>query len=194
MRIPNHTNQAGLALIIGLLMLIVFAILGVTAMNTTNLQERMASNSRNTLVAFNNSENQLRLTELYLSSSDCEPLPSPQSFGSTSPPAGLTNIYDASNTADAATVNTYLTDRGWLATASPQDRSSIIEVFPNPSTSISDGTRFGGFVTEGLVDAHQGAGGSGDVTYHRYRISSRATGGTGNEFAITQSTYIIDCA
>lgn len=56
-------TQRGSALILSLLILLVMTMLGITAMSTSTLQERMAANDRNQKVAFQNSELTLTQTE-----------------------------------------------------------------------------------------------------------------------------------
>ena len=55
-KINNINNQAGAALIISLLMLLALTIIGLSAANRSNLQERMASNFHIQNLAFNASE------------------------------------------------------------------------------------------------------------------------------------------
>ena len=54
-------TQNGSALILSLLILLVMTMLGITAMSTSNLQEKMASNDRNQKITFQNAE--LNLTD-----------------------------------------------------------------------------------------------------------------------------------
>lgn len=59
------TKQNGSALIISLMILIVMTLLGLTAMGTSGLQERMAGNTRDTALAFQAAETALRDAENY---------------------------------------------------------------------------------------------------------------------------------
>lgn len=63
--IPRR-RQAGAALAIALVFLLVMTLIGVTAMQTTTLQERMAGNMRDRQVAFQAAEAALRDAEEYL--------------------------------------------------------------------------------------------------------------------------------
>lgn len=66
----NHTlrpkQQQGVALIVVLVMLLIITLVGVSAMQSTTLQERMAGNLRDQTLAFNMSEAALRDAEVYL--------------------------------------------------------------------------------------------------------------------------------
>ncbi len=59
-------NQEGAVLYIALIMLVLIALLGIVAMQVSGLQEKMASNYRNTNLAFQNAENRASTAECYL--------------------------------------------------------------------------------------------------------------------------------
>jgi len=59
-------QQTGSALIVSLSILLVLTILGVSAMRTTSLQEKMAGNARDTDVAFQAAESAIREAERFL--------------------------------------------------------------------------------------------------------------------------------
>jgi type IV pilus assembly protein PilX len=59
-------KQTGSALIVALSILLVLTILGVSAMRTTSLQEKMAGNARDTDVAFQAAESAIREAERFL--------------------------------------------------------------------------------------------------------------------------------
>ncbi len=56
-------NQSGAVLIVGLILLLVMTMLGLTAMQTTSLEERMAGNMRDRGIAFQAAELALRAGE-----------------------------------------------------------------------------------------------------------------------------------
>lgn len=60
-------RESGSALIIALVMLLLMTLIGVTAMQTTMMQERMAGNTRDRQLAFEAAEAALRAGEFYLS-------------------------------------------------------------------------------------------------------------------------------
>jgi type IV pilus assembly protein PilX len=73
----SRRRQHGAALMLALVLLLMMTILGVSAMHTTNLQERMAGNMRDRGVAFEAAEAGLRVAE-----SELRPLP-PSPFNNT---------------------------------------------------------------------------------------------------------------
>jgi type IV pilus assembly protein PilX len=62
---PPHT-QNGSALIIGLIFLVMLTVIGITSMQSTTLEEKMAGNQRDRSVAFQAAETALRDGEAYL--------------------------------------------------------------------------------------------------------------------------------
>lgn len=60
------SKQAGVALFISLVMLLVLTIAGVSAVQTTSLEERMARNTHDRLIAFQAAESALREAEGFL--------------------------------------------------------------------------------------------------------------------------------
>ncbi|PHS30715.1 MAG: hypothetical protein COA95_08400 [Methylophaga sp.] len=76
---PRHTQQ-GVVLAIALIMLVLITLLAVSAMRTTIMEERMASNSRNDNVAFQLAETALRQAEgLLLADADSQLIVAAQS-------------------------------------------------------------------------------------------------------------------
>lgn len=65
---PGSSHQGGAALVIGLILLVLLTMLGVTAMRTTSLEERMAGHTRDHALAFQAAEAALRAGESYLNS------------------------------------------------------------------------------------------------------------------------------
>ena len=76
---PNMTTynrrQSGVALIIGLLVLLLLTLITVTAIRMTTLEERMASNLRNQSIAFQAAESALREAEGLIANNGGAPNP-----------------------------------------------------------------------------------------------------------------------
>lgn len=62
----NHRKNTGVALFISLVLLLVLTILGVSVVQTTSLEIRMARNEHDTLLAFESAESALRDAEVAL--------------------------------------------------------------------------------------------------------------------------------
>ena len=54
--VANRSRQSGAVLIVAMILLVVLTLLGVTAMNTTSMQERIASNTQEQVHAFHAAE------------------------------------------------------------------------------------------------------------------------------------------
>lgn len=59
----NRHKQSGAVLAVGLIMLLIMTLLGITSMGTTNLEEKMAGNTRDRAIAFQAAESALRQGE-----------------------------------------------------------------------------------------------------------------------------------
>ncbi len=65
-----NKHQSGIALMIGLVMLLLLTIIMIAAMRVTMLEERMAGNLRNHNIAFQAAESALREAEAFIDSGD----------------------------------------------------------------------------------------------------------------------------
>jgi type IV pilus assembly protein PilX len=164
--IPNTlASERGAALIVALMMLLVMTVLGVTAARTTNLQERMAGNLRDTNLAFQSAERALREGETFLR-------------GATLPPFtganGLLTMQDEAGQASFWSDNDWWDDNGRTAdgmTGVARAPLYVIEELPAlPDTGGSE--RFGALPDVGF-----------------YRITAQAQGGSADAVTILQTTY-----
>ena len=62
----SQRNQQGVALVMALAFLLILTIIGVTAMTTSSLQEKMAGNAQDRNMAFQAAESALRVAENFL--------------------------------------------------------------------------------------------------------------------------------
>lgn len=161
----RQRGQKGAALVIALVLLLAMTILGVSAMQTTNLQERMAGNMRDRGVAFEAAEAGLRIGE-----SELRPLP-PSPFNNTN---GLYTEADPEDPPHYRTVD-WSSDGAVRLTevdGTAGDVRYIIERM-DPVTSPSGPS----------IDTQQVAP---DRQY--FRITARATGKTADAVVILQTT------
>jgi type IV pilus assembly protein PilX len=63
MNIPFHSNERGISLVIVLLFLVMLSVLGMTAIRTSSLEEKMTGNERDRQIAFEAAEAALRDAE-----------------------------------------------------------------------------------------------------------------------------------
>jgi len=165
-------RQRGVALIITLLLLLVITILGVTAIQSSMLEEKMTSNLRDRSLAFHAAESALRAGESSIAS-----LPST--------PACANGFYPASDVdCDGAVETTPLWQAvDWRANSTQvvhYDNASIFQhVSTNPEYIIERITISGGTLESGGATPTQ--------TY--YRITARGTGSSANAVVFLQTIF-----
>jgi len=164
----QHDKQNGSVLIISLVILLVMTMLGITAMGTSTLEEKMAGNDRDQKLAFNAAEAALKQAEDYATNN----------IVSTAAFDGSTNgLYALSSDPDvdaAATWNTAISYTGTIDKITTPPKF-IIEVM---GTIGNDDINLGGYGE---------SSGSGVIT--SFRITARGTGGSDNAMSILQSYY-----
>ncbi len=98
--LPTAKNQAGVVLVISLIMLLALTLIGVTGSNVTGLEEKMVANSKDKNLAFQAAESALRLIETGLSTN-------PTGFSCTN--QGVNGLYHAVTPPTTPYYNKYIT-------------------------------------------------------------------------------------
>jgi len=172
----DTTTQRGAVLVISLLILLLLTIIGITAMRTTTMEEKMAGNLRDQNLAFQAGEAALRDAE----DTQLQPLTAEPALCSSSP--CTSGIWDR----EAITDGTNPTDPGNLD-ATWWDNANHTHVGPTLS-KVATAPRwvieYQSLVRDSLVIGHGPPTGR---TY--YRVTSRATGGSDTAQSILQTTY-----
>ncbi|MBL4743509.1 MAG: pilus assembly protein PilX [Cycloclasticus sp.] len=169
----HKTKQSGAVLFISLILLLIMTLLGISGMQTTILEEKMAGNFRNANLAFQSAEAALRASEGWLSSQASEPLATNN---------GTTGVW--TNAVDPDTTNS---DEWW------EERDNVWWV----ANAVSYGTTLSGITTPPRTIIKYktfqsdtllaGTGGSATgLTF--YQVTSRGTGGTDQAKVLLQST------
>jgi type IV pilus assembly protein PilX len=161
-----QSRQQGVVLITGLIFLVMMTLLGVTAMQMTVLEEKMAGNLRDENLAFQAAEAALREGELFL-----EQITLPAFDGAN----GL--YHHASHPAPDP-----IAWSGW--TTSGRTTSANIQ-------GVASQPRY---IIEQLVSIPLGSGGSiqqsaTSLTSNMYRVIARGVGGTETAVVVLQSAY-----
>lgn len=164
---PVH-RQCGAALLIALVLLLVLTILGVTAMQTTTMQERMAGNLRDRMVAFEAAEAALREGEAYL-----------EAFTVPPSPTGEQGFYSEADYGDGE-------DSQWEQ-VDWDDDGQVREI-------DVDGTHDGARYIVEDIEAFQEAGGvvvtgEADQEQYIYRVTAVGTGVGPDATVMLQSTF-----
>jgi type IV pilus assembly protein PilX len=171
MKTPAHCEK-GSVLIISLIMLIVLTLIGITAMSTASLQEKMAGNSRDMALAFQAAEAALRGGENYY-------VDSVVSIGSAFD-GSHTGLYPYGANPDVFSPATWansLPYSGTIAGVAEQPRFIIEYV---------------GRIEQGGGDLNVGGYGesSGLGTKVAVRVTARGVGGTPDAVVYLQSNFV----
>jgi type IV pilus assembly protein PilX len=165
-RIPQR--QSGAVLVVGLLLLLVLTLLGVTAMQASTMQERLAGNSRDLNTAFQAAEAAIRAGERRLRAAS---LPGPGSGGwyhhSLAPAPSWRNPTHWNGSYH--TMELQGVDEEWSLASAPR---FAIEQLP-PVARPSDALEAGAVVPDEDM----------------YRVTARASGGSAGTVVILQTTY-----
>jgi type IV pilus assembly protein PilX len=174
-RIHSLRKQTGVALFISLVMLLVLTIIGVSAVQTTSLEERMARNSRDRLMAFQAAESALRDAEAFL-----------ETIVTTAPftdvgTAGLWTI------APFATTARWMQPNIWTGAGSVVAANAIQGVMTAPRFLIEHAATL--VREENAYQLDDPYTGSASDRIEIFRITARGVGGTQNARVLLQSTY-----
>lgn len=164
-------RERGAVLVVSLLLLLIMTLLGVSSMQTTTLQERMAGNTRDRAVAMQSAEYGLRDAEEFI-----------ESIVTTGAFNGSNGLYGENDTdPDIADQTT------WSTSDTTPAASSLAKTSAPPRYYIK---------LSGIIPGTQGAmnmsgygenKGTGDVT--TFKITSRGTGGSQETEVILRSHY-----
>jgi type IV pilus assembly protein PilX len=169
-----YKKQSGAALVVSLLILLVMTLIGVSSMQTTTMEEKMASNAREHQQAFEAAEAALRAAEKHIE----DDVTVTAGFDTT----GSDGHYDNSvqelwrtlgwTNTDSLADNTYTST--YSSASAPR---YIIEHYGSTTTDV-DKFNLGGYGT--------GAGG-GDIEL--FRITARGTGANNQSPVLIQTYY-----
>jgi type IV pilus assembly protein PilX len=169
------------ALVMALVFLLLLTIIGIGALNTTSLEEKMANNVKDRNLAFQAAESALVLGEYWLNNRLSKPDPMDNSIGLYEPSTGATPVWnsvDWSGTSVVTFPNTPdASGSGTLEKISAQPRYIIERVDEASNLGIGN--------TGGSV-----AWKPGGEPMTMYRITARGTGGTNAAIVMVQSTFL----
>jgi type IV pilus assembly protein PilX len=187
----NHTlvRQRGAVLAISLLVLLVMTVLGVAAMGSTTLQERMANNNRQQQLAFQAAEAALRAAEIYLANTINSVTALNVNFNSAAPMIGLYS-QRAPMTGMAtfplpAGFNIY-DDNDWLAAGNAVEVNTLPSVTRHPRYIIEYVGRVG-------APPNDYSGKKPDIRQYGFRVTAIGwgEGAAPNARHLLQSSYRI---
>ena len=169
-------NQRGVALFISLVLLLVLTIIGVSAVQTTSLEERMARNTHDSVLAFEAAEVALRAGETFLRTN--------RPATATFLPAGANGLWRASN---------YAQTERWEQ-ANIWTGTNSVAVAANTIAGVAEQPRYliEWVATVQRTDNPYMQGSSYAALFDRieiFRITARGVGGTANARVLLQSNF-----
>ncbi len=176
----NINQQCGAVLVISMIFLVVLTLLGISAMRTTVLEEKMAGNYKSCQIAFQSAEAAMRAGEVWLQSQTARP------NTSTANQTG-SNVWllNAPLPLDPAVKPNWWddADNSWWTTATyaTEYADSMQGIAANPRYVREEQT----YLKDSLNVGIKGDS-SGRVFY---RVTARGVGATGQTSSILQSTY-----
>lgn len=186
----NPHRERGAALAVGLIILIVITLLGITALSSTVLQERITGGQRNESLSFAGAESALRAGERHVYSQfatrdgrDPAGVTDPESTTSTTGAQASAFRNNATWTTGGAT--TYATIN--YAGLTPKAGGSKLD--RNPLYLIEKLGPAGGCSLESHTCGGETFGGGGIGLAIYYRITARSTGGDARVMRMTESVY-----
>lgn len=168
MNMKPRQQQCGATLMISLLILLVMTLIGVTAMDTSNLEEKMAGNERDHQLAFEAAEAAMRQAEEYVTNN----IVSTAAFDGSN-----TGLYALNSNPDlnaSATWTNSLTYGGAISSIKTAPKY-IVEVM---GTVGNEDINIAGYGE---------SSGTGTVT--TFRVTARGTGGSDNSVVMLQSYF-----
>lgn len=171
--LQHKTKQSGAVLFVSLILLLIMTLLGISGMQTTILEEKMAGNFRNSNQAFQSAEAALRGSETWLSTQASEPVASS---------TGTNNVWTL-NVMDPDTTNNkeWWAERNeawWQANAVIYG-TALAGINTSPYTIIEYKTFASDTLLTGTGNTSTG------LTF--YQVTSRGTGGTDQAKVLLQS-------
>jgi len=167
----NYHAQAGMTLVVSLMILIALTIMGVSSMQSTRTEVSMAGNLREANIAFNAAEAGLRAAEDFVNNTISTNFYNDPSIGLypeliAEPPYGQSATWDASQT--ASTTLPYVMEQPKF----------IINYLGDRSQNEVGAVNIGGY----------GSGQPG-LTISNFTITVRATGQSGRSYSYVQSYF-----
>jgi len=168
--LSSGASQRGAVLVTAMLLLVVLTIIGVTVMQMSRMQERMAGNTRDVNLAFQAAEGGLRGAEAYIEALDVQPVPC-----TTAPCPVRVEGSIAGNIAMKPSA-------WWTANAENYAIPTMAGLKEAPQVVVEEL----GFVrTDGGVVMGQEEPDGRDF----YQVTARSTGGSGLADVVLQTTY-----
>jgi type IV pilus assembly protein PilX len=179
----SYSNkQQGAALIVSLVILLLMMILGLAAIRTSSMEEKMAGNTMDLEIAFQAAETALRTGEAWIATLSVEP-------EATTDGSNIVWVGDAMDPDSDNAKNWWQEQTGtwWTSNAVQVTNAITFESTAGTTTIVNPRyiIEYQQFVNDDLLVGTGGGPSTGRVFY---RITARGTGGSANSRILLQST------
>lgn len=166
----RFARQRGSALVVGLFILLVMTMIGVTGMQTTSMEEKMAGNMRDRNLAFQVAESALRSGEEFLGAASVLP-----SFNNAN------GLYQPDN----------LVPHGWYKDDDTwwQTSGNVKSYSTTNFSSVAAGTAYVLEELPKVPEPTQSLEAGVPINANYIRVTARGVGGTTNAVVMVQSVY-----
>lgn len=169
----NTCKQNGTALVISLVFLLLLTIIGITAVSTATLEEKMSGNMKDQFTAFHATESALRFGENWLRS-QLPPVPETVASGGTGLPV---EIWTSRSPGDYAS-----RDSAWWAAFAEEYGAAGVDI-----PEVQEDPRFV-IEHQAWIKDDLGIGSGPETGRDFYRVTARGTGATIKAQSVLQST------
>ena len=172
---PYSIHQKGAVLIVSLIILLMLTLIGLSAIQSTSLEEKMAGNYRDQNLSFQAAETTLREGEGWIAKQTSEPVLSSASCTSDC------TVWDKDALFAALSANSYLDNSLWADSRAETATTTIPGVAAAPKYFLE---------LSSIKRDTLNIGQQQDNTYQAfYGVVAEGIGGTANSRTILQSTY-----
>jgi type IV pilus assembly protein PilX len=183
-RIPQQARvQQGIVLVMALVFLLLLTLIGISALGTTSLEEKMAHNAKDRNLAFQSAESALFLGESWLAGLTDLPIFPNNSMGLYSlPPAASSPVWESVNWSGSNVITYPNIPYGSLSVIAGGAGASLGEIQTQPKYLIEYLARVENESSSLAVDDPY-------RWRHVLRVTARGTGGTDAAQVMTQSNF-----
>ena len=177
-KLQTLRRESGAVLVVGLVMVLLISIIGVSAIRGSNLQESMAGNMRERNLAFQASESALRIGEGLVSDQVSRPLMT-----------GSEGMYNDTFRTPSTSILTF-SNADWINASKVKVAAIGLDYVVREPTYIIEqlDPDIGiGAAMEGSAIDLEGMQNTGDIT--PYRVTARGFGGSVNSIKTLQTSY-----